>query len=108
MTRASKRPTIRERAAVAQCPNCGKVPERKSVKGVPPTYCSKACKDEFGNRLSSRGKAIAGWAMAWRVDRGSGEIAKGAFQQLCSILDLFNAEDIEAARPRICGWASKM
>lgn len=39
-------------------------------------------------------------AQAWRVNRGSGEISKEAFRQLCTLLDTFNADDAKAGRPR--------
>lgn len=108
---ASKRLSIKERASANICPNCGGKPESTSTRGPGKVYCNKKCKDEMGNRMASRGKVLVGWAMAWRIDRGSGEIAKGAFQQLCTILDTFNAEDAAVkpnARPRADLWAAKV
>lgn len=106
--RKAARPTIKERAAQPICPNCGGTPVRKSVKGPFPTYCSIACKTEHRNRFSSRGASLVGWAQAWRIDRGSGEIAKGAFEQLCQILDAFNSADATAGRPRADLYAAKL
>jgi hypothetical protein len=100
-----KRPTIRERAAEPICPNCGTMIEGHQSK----VFCTIKCRTEHQNRRTARGAAIAGWAMAWRADRGSGEIAKAAFEQLCQIVDGFNAEDAAAKppRPRADLWAAK-
>lgn len=45
---------------------------------------------------------------AWRVDRGSGEIAKGAFAEAIRILDQFNGQDKDAGRPRADLYAAKL
>ncbi len=45
---------------------------------------------------------------AWRIDRGSGDIAKGSFAEICAITDRFNAADREAGRPRADLYAAKI
>lgn len=108
------KPTIRERAAQRICPECGGKVERKSTKGPMPTFCTKECGKARSNRRLVRGAAIIEFAQAWRIDRGSGEIAQGAFAQLCQILDQFNAEDAAYtspagnSRPRADLMASKI
>jgi endogenous inhibitor of DNA gyrase (YacG/DUF329 family) len=102
------RPTIAERMKDRVCPNCGTVPVRKSPKGPRPTFCSKQCKRDHNNRLLVEGRAIIGFAKAWRIDRGSGEIAQQSLAQLCEIVDLFNAQDLELKRPRADLYAATM
>jgi hypothetical protein len=60
------------------------------------------------NRLLVEGRAIIGFAKAWRIDRGSGEIAQQSLAQLCEIVDLFNAQDLELKRPRADLYAATM
>lgn len=107
MARASK-PTIAERARERICPECGGAVVRRSARGPMPTFCSDGCKKKRSNRRLVRGSAIIELAQAWRIDRGSGEIAQTAFQQLCAILDQFNAEDNGAGRPRADLMAAKI
>jgi len=102
------RPTVAENAKLNICPNCGKAPERKNLRGPAPTYCGPECKREKNNRDLARGAAIVSLAQAWRIDRGTGEIAKGAFAEVCAILDAFNAEDRDAGRPRADFYAAKL
>jgi hypothetical protein len=102
-------PTIQELAAKRVCPECGGEVVRKSARGPFPTYCAdKACKKDRGNRRLVRGAAIIEFAQAWRVNRGSGETAKASFNQMCRILDQFNAEDHAANRPRADLCAAKI
>ncbi len=103
-----KKPTISERARVMICPECGGPVVRKSPKGPSPTYCSYEHKVAHQNRRISRGVGLAGLVQAWRIDRGSGEIAKAAFAQICAMADQFNAEDAAAGRPRADLFASKV
>jgi len=102
------RPTVAENAKLRICPNCGGPAERKSARGSAPTFCSHQCKREKNNRDIARGAAIVSLAQAWRIDRGTGEIAKGAFAEVCNILDAFNAEDRDAGRPRADLYAAKL
>ena len=105
---ASKpKPTARERVAERICPNCGKPVQRVHKKGPIPTFCtarpgqnSIPCKVEMNNRLTVEGRTVIALLKAWRIDRGQGEIAQAAFQQVCEIVDLFNAQDLAAGRPR--------
>lgn len=103
----SSKPTIRERAAARVCPNCGKPsPERKSNKGPAPLYCrpeengGRDCKRELANRNTVDAAAILPYLKAWRVDRGTGEIAQASFQLVCQMLDDLNEQDRKANRPR--------
>lgn len=102
------RPTLADRARVNLCPNCGAVPERKSTRGPAPTFCSKECKVDHQNRHIVEGRALAALIKAWRIDRGTGEIAQAAFAQVCAIADQFNAADHAAGRPRADLYAAKM
>jgi hypothetical protein len=102
------KPTIAQRAAERVCPECGGAVVRKSAKGPMPTFCTPACKQARNNRRLTRGAALIEFAQAWRGARGSGEIAQASFQQMCNILDTFNAEDREAARPRADLMAAKI
>jgi endogenous inhibitor of DNA gyrase (YacG/DUF329 family) len=101
---ASKR-TIAERAADPICPNCGASTAERAKSA---TFCSDECKIAHYNRHVKEGRAMVAWAKAWRIDRGSGEIAKGALDQLCNIVDTFNREDAEAGRPRADLYAAKL
>lgn len=98
------KPTIAERAAQRICPNCGGEVERRSSRGPVPTFCDArgpgVCKREHANRELVEGRAVIAFAKAWRIDRGSGEIARGAFDQMIRIVDQFNAQDRAAGRPR--------
>lgn len=97
----ANKPTIRERLKEHICPNCGKPVSRRSPKGPPPVFCGRhTCKREMNNRLMAEGLTIVGLLKAWRIDRGVGEIAQGCFAQAIEALDLFNAQDREAGRPR--------
>lgn len=95
MTTAAKKskPTIRERAAERICPECSGPVVRRSAKGPMPTFCSPECKRSHANRHIVEGRAVMALLKAWRIDRGSGEIAKAAFTQVCQITDQFNAQD---------------
>ena len=102
------KPTISERAREAICPECGGQVVRRSARGPMPTFCSPECKRDHGNRHIVEGRAIIALAKAWRIDRGTGEIAKTAFEQMCRIIDQFNAQDREASRPRADLYAAKL
>jgi hypothetical protein len=106
------KPTVRDRVSEWICPNCGGPVVRTSAKGPPPTFCDAkgkgVCKREMNNRLTVEGRAVIGFLKAWRIDRGSGEIAQGSFAQVCEILDLLNAQDREAGRPRADLYAATL
>src|SRR3546814_10498062 len=90
------KPTISERAREGICPNCGGPVVRLNPRGPVPTFCAVrgkgVCKRQHYNRHVVEGSAVIALLKAWRVDRGTGEIAKTAFAQLCQIVDQFNAE----------------
>lgn len=102
------KPTVRDRVRERVCPNCGGTPERSSPKGPPPIFCSKQCKRDMNNRLIVEGRAVIGLLKAWRIDRGTGEIATRAFAQAVEVLDLFNAQDKAARRPRADLYAATL
>lgn len=104
----ASRPSIRDRAREKVCPNCGGHVERRSARGPAPKFCSDRCKVEMQNRLTVEGRAIIAFAKAWRIDRGSGEIAQRSLAQLCEIVDGFNANDLNANRPRADFYAAKL
>ena len=64
-------------------------------------FCSRAHGTAFHNRSAKRGKVATPLLLAWRGKRGSGDVAKYAFQELCRMADLWNAEDREAGRPNM-------
>jgi len=104
----ASRPPVKERAREAICPNCGGPVERRSPRGPMPTFCGHQCKVAMQNRLTVEGRAIIHFAKAWRIDRGSGEIAQRSFQQMVEIIDRFNSKDLDADRPRADLYAAKL
>lgn len=104
----SKALTIAQMAKLPICPNCGGEVVRKSPKGPPKTFCGSACQKEFQNRAAVEGRAIIALAKAWRCNRGSGDVSKEAMKQLCSALDLFNADDRQAGRPKADLFGAKL
>lgn len=104
----SARPGMAELANLMLCPNCGGIVERRNARGPRPVYCSTHCQKAKGNRDLARGAAIISLAQAWRINRGSGEVAQAAFSEFVSILDGFNAEDGGAGRPRADLAAAKL
>lgn len=102
------KPSIADRAREATCPECGGQVVRRSARGPMPTFCSAECKRAHGNRHIVEGRAVIAFLKAWRIDRGSGPIAQGAFAQMCQIVDQFNAQDREASRPRADLYAAKL
>lgn len=104
----AQRPTMRETANIMLCPNCGCQVERKSARGPRPVYCSAECRKAKSARDLGRGSVLVTLAQAWRINRGSGEVAQEAFREFVSILDSFNAEDAEAGRPRADIAAAKL
>lgn len=102
------KPSIAQRAADRICPECAGPVERRSARGPMPTFCSQKCRKDHGNRHIVEGRAVIAHLKAWRIDRGSGPIAKAAFAEICSIIDGFNAADKEAGRPRADLYAAKL
>lgn len=93
------------RLAANPCPNCGQRFPR-GTRGSPKLFCGQDCRKAFHKRQARRGEALAAFVLAWRGKRGSGPGAKAAFAELCSIADLFNAEDREAGRPPMVDYTS--
>ena len=83
------------------CPNCGVVAPAKKA------FCAPACRDAFHNRMSKRGRVAMPLALAWRAKRGSGDVAKSAFKELCAYLDACNAEDHKSGRPPMAEHMAK-
>lgn len=61
-------------------------------------FCTTACKDTFWNREGKRGKVLTPLFRAWRGGRGSNDVARYAFSEICSLADIWNAEDRAAGR----------
>ncbi len=78
---------------IMPCQNCG------AVMAAGKAFCKPACRAEFHNRMSKRGRVAMPLALAWRSKRGGGPVAKAAFQEMCAYLDHCNAEDKAAGRP---------
>jgi len=57
--------------------------------------------------MSKRGRVAMPLALAWRIKRGGGPVAKAAFQELCAYLDHCNAEDRTAGRPPMVDHVAK-
>lgn len=106
-TKKSK-PTIIDRAKQRICPECGQPTVRRSDRGRFPTFCCPEHKKSFENRHIAEGLAVIRLLKAWRIDRGTGEIAQQSFAQVCQIVDLFNSEDAQAGRPRADLYAAKL
>lgn len=104
----SKKPTLRERARDMICPECKGPVVRKSPRGPMPTFCCAEHRTAFNNRALQEGAAIVALVKAWRIDRGSGEIAKESLRQLCTIADDFNARDLAEGRARADLYAAKL
>lgn len=104
------RPSIRDRAGERLCPNCGKPsPERISNRGPAPIYCRDTdCKRQMNNRNLADGLALVPYVKAWRVDRGTGEIAQTSFARLCKIADDLNEADRREKRPRADYYAATL
>lgn len=102
------KPTILERLQDRICPECGVKVERKSPKGRRPKFCCPEHAKAYNNRLLQEGAAIVAHVKAWRVDRGSGEIAQKAMQEMCRIADGFNARDREEGRCRADYYAATL
>lgn len=106
MTRSTR--TIADRSQEMTCPECAGPVARKTPTGRKPVFCCKEHQRAFNHRAEKEGAAVIALAKAWRIDRGSGEIAKAALEQLCRVLDDFNAEDHAAGRPRADLYAAKL
>lgn len=94
------RPGIVDLVRERRCPECGGPVVRRSARGPFPTFCSPEHKRQHNLRHINEGRAIIGLLKAWRINRGSGEVAQRAFAEVCRAVDYFNAEDLEAGRPR--------
>jgi len=104
----TEKPTINQRAKDAICPNCGGEVVRRAARGKMPTFCTLECNSAFQARQRHEGRIAIAFLKAWRIDRGSGRIARGAFAELCAIADHFNAEDNKNGRPRADLYAAKL
>jgi hypothetical protein len=80
------------------CAECGVEFEANGSRGKPRMFCTETHKQVHANRRASRGKSLMVVAQAWRKARGSGEAGKFFFQELCEMLDNFNAQDLAAKR----------
>lgn len=94
------KPTIGERARQHLCPECGASVERAFKTGRRPVFCSPEHKRSHNTRALVDGRAVIAYIKAWRIDRGSGPIAKESFARICAIVDSMNEEDRKAGRAR--------
>ena len=95
------------------CPECGNaLPAREAGKrGAAAIFCCEAHKTAFQNRQAVQGRAVIALAKAWRASRNRKEdraIGAAALNELCAILDQFNADDREASRPRPTEYAETL
>lgn len=102
------KPLIRERAADMICPECGQPVERRSKHGPKPVFCRPEHRKAFSNRMIVDGAGVLPYLLAWRIDRGSGEIAQASLQKVCQILDGLNEAAGKAGRPRADLYAAKL
>jgi hypothetical protein len=87
------------------CAECGRTFEVDNPRWrTKKRFCSDTHAQDFANRQTVRGKAMAAAVLAWRAKRGSGEIGKAALAELCSIADQFNEEDRKAGRPPVADY----
>lgn len=84
------------------CPECAAPVPRGAL------YCAPVCRHTFHNRMSKRGRVILPVALGWRGKRGTGDVAKRAFAELCAYLDACNAEDFAAGRPPMIRYLEAM
>lgn len=80
------------------CPECGQEFETNGGRGKPRIFCTEAHKQAHANRRGARGKTLVTLAQAWRKTRGSGDFGKFLFSEVTTLLDAWNAEDLEAGR----------
>ena len=78
------------------CQECGTVFRHWHADA---NFCTRAHGTAFHNRSAKRGKVLIPILLSWRGKRGSGDLAKYAFGELCAAADLWNAEDRKAGRP---------
>lgn len=78
------------------CQECGTVFRHWHADA---NFCTRAHGTAFHNRSAKRGKVLIPILLTWRGKRGSGDLAKYAFAELCAAADLWNAEDRKAGRP---------
>lgn len=95
------------------CPECGKLAMPKSLKGVPPLFCSKACKIKCERRKLADGRVIIDQLKAWRACRNNKADAKlgGAlFSEICSTLDKMLDRDRAGGRSTrmLLGYVSRV
>lgn len=95
-------------ATTAPCPQCGAPFAPWNAKGGRRNFCSGECRAAFHARAKLEGALIVQLAKAWRAQRGSGEIAKAAFKELCSALDMLNARDREMGRPAVTDHVGRL
>lgn len=102
------KPSIADRIKDRLCPECKCEVRRKSARGRAPKFCSPEHARAYNNRALQEGAALVAFVKAWRIDRGSGEIAKASLGQLCAIADSFNARDLEMGRIRADYYAATL
>lgn len=97
--------------AIRQCPECGAEVRRRHAKGAIPNFCGPECKKGYHNRSANEGRAIIALAKAWRAARTRKEdaaVGSAAMAEMVAIIDLLNAQDRKAGRPRPTEYAKAL
>lgn len=95
------------------CPECGKTPVRKSLKGPAPMFCSKECATKCERRKISDGRAVIDLLKAWRVcrnNKGDSRLGGAIFSEICTVVDTMIERDRTAGRTtaRLLGYVSRI
>jgi len=91
------------------CPECGKeVQAPAKGPGQHKKFCDTACRVAFANREKAQGAVLVSIAKVWRRKRGSGDLAKAAFAEMNSILDLLNEQDRKEGRPSLDDYVASL
>jgi len=84
------------------CPECsGEFEPPAKGPGQHKRFCSTSCRTTWGNREKAQGAVAVTILKIWRTFRGSGEIGRAAFAELCSIADALLDDDRKAGRPAL-------
>lgn len=88
------------------CPECGGEFTASGKQGKARVFCCPEHKQAHANRMTVRGKQLAKIALGWRQTRGSGDLGKFLFGEMTTMLDDWNAQDLEAGRMKAGDYAA--